>query len=71
MAAYIPGQGDIVAMTFDPRSGHEKKAAARPWLSAKGRLTGEPITKTPESSLFSGVLIFYRPVPDYVLAPRV
>jgi mRNA interferase MazF len=25
MAAYIPKQGDIIAITFDPRSGHEQK----------------------------------------------
>jgi len=25
MAAYIPKQGDIVAITFDPQSGHEQK----------------------------------------------
>lgn len=25
MAAYIPKQGDIIAITFDPQSGHEQK----------------------------------------------
>ncbi len=25
MAVYIPRQGDIIAITFDPRSGHEQK----------------------------------------------
>ena len=25
MAAYIPKQGDIIAVTFDPQSGHEQK----------------------------------------------
>ena len=25
MAAYIPRQGDIIAITFDPQSGHEQK----------------------------------------------
>jgi mRNA interferase MazF len=25
MAVYIPRQGDIIAITFDPRSGHERK----------------------------------------------
>ena len=25
MAAYIPRQGDIIAVTFDPQSGHEQK----------------------------------------------
>ncbi len=25
MTAYIPRQGDIIAITFDPQSGHEQK----------------------------------------------
>ena len=25
MPAYIPEQGDIIAITFDPQSGHEQK----------------------------------------------
>ena len=25
MAAYVPKQGDIIAITFDPQSGHEQK----------------------------------------------
>ncbi|HKK90577.1 MAG TPA: type II toxin-antitoxin system PemK/MazF family toxin [Desulfobacteraceae bacterium] len=25
MAAYVPRQGDIIAITFDPQSGHEQK----------------------------------------------
>lgn len=25
MAAYVPRQGDIIALTFDPQSGHEQK----------------------------------------------
>ena len=25
MAVYIPRQGDIIAITFDPQSGHEQK----------------------------------------------
>lgn len=25
MAAYVPKQGDIIAFTFDPQSGHEQK----------------------------------------------
>lgn len=31
MVAYIPGQGDIVALTFDPQSGHiQKRVLAGP-----------------------------------------
>lgn len=25
MAAYVPGKGDFVALTFDPQSGHEQR----------------------------------------------
>ena len=25
MAAYVPKQGDLIAITFDPQSGHEQK----------------------------------------------
>jgi mRNA interferase MazF len=25
MAAYIPAKGDLIAVTFDPQSGHEQK----------------------------------------------
>jgi len=25
MAVYVPKQGDIIAITFDPQSGHEQK----------------------------------------------
>lgn len=27
MAAYVPQQGDLVALDFDPQSGHEKDIA--------------------------------------------
>ena len=30
MASYIPKQGDIIAITFDPQSGHEQKKGRRP-----------------------------------------
>ena len=37
MAAYIPRQGDIVALTFDPQSGHEQ-TGRRPALVISKRL---------------------------------
>ena len=53
MAAYVPRQGDLVALDFDPQSGHEQ-AGRRPALvvskDAFNKATGMaiccPITKT-------------------------
>jgi mRNA interferase MazF len=53
MAAYIPKQGDIVAITFDPQSGHEQKGRRPAYVVSKdlfNQSTGMaivcPITKT-------------------------
>ncbi|MFP4085007.1 MAG: type II toxin-antitoxin system PemK/MazF family toxin [Desulfonatronovibrio sp.] len=53
MASYIPDQGDIIAITFDPQSGHEQKGR-RPVLVVSKKLFNEstglaivcPITNT-------------------------
>ncbi len=53
MAAYIPKQGDIIAITFDPQSGHEQKGRRPAYVVSKdlfNRSTGMaivcPITNT-------------------------
>ena len=53
MAAYIPRQGDIIAITFDPQSGHEQKGRRPAFVVSKdlfNRSTGLaivcPITNT-------------------------
>lgn len=53
MAAYIPKQGDIIAITFDPQSGHEQRRRRPAYVVSKdlfNRSTGLaivcPITKT-------------------------
>ncbi len=53
MAAYIPKQGDIIAITFDPQSGHEQKGRRPAYVVSKdlfNRGTGMaivcPITNT-------------------------
>ncbi len=59
MAAYIPKQGDLVALTFDPQSGHEQKGR-RPALvvskdafnSGTGMAFCCPITNTDRSVPF-------------------
>jgi len=35
MAAYIPKQGDIIAITFDPQSGHEQKGRRPAFVVSK------------------------------------
>ena len=53
MAAYVPKQGDIIAITFDPQSGHEQKGRHPAFVVSKdlfNRNTGLaivcPITNT-------------------------
>ena len=53
MAAYVPKQGDIIAITFDPQSGHEQKGRRPALVVSKdlfNRSTGLaivcPITST-------------------------
>lgn len=53
MPAYIPKQGDIIAVTFDPQSGHEQKGRRPAFVVSKdlfNRSTGLaivcPVTKT-------------------------
>jgi len=53
MIAYIPRQGDIIAITFDPQSGHEQKGRRPAFVVSKdlfNRSTGLaivcPITNT-------------------------
>jgi mRNA interferase MazF len=35
LAAYIPKQGDIIAITFDPQSGHEQKGRLPAFVVSK------------------------------------
>jgi len=65
MAAYIPGQGDIIAISFDPQSGHEQKGRRPAFVVSKdlfNRSTGLamvcPITKTDRG------LPFHVPIPE-------
>ena len=53
MAAYIPRQGDLIAITFDPHSGHEQKGRRPAFVVSKdlfNRSTGMaivcPVTNT-------------------------
>jgi mRNA interferase MazF len=65
MAAYIPRQGDIIAITFDPQSGHEQKGR-RPALVVSKDLFNEstgmaivcPVTNTKRG------FPFHVPIPE-------
>ena len=64
MAAYIPRQGDIIAITFDPQSGHEQKGRRPAIVVSKdlfNRSTGLafvcPVTNT------EGGFPFHVPIP--------
>lgn len=78
MAPYIPRQGEIISLTFDPQSGHEQKGR-RPALVISKDLFNQstglaivcPITNTNRN------LPFHVPVPEssnvtgYVMAEQV
>lgn len=66
MAAYIPEQGDIIAVTFDPQSGHEQKGRRPALVVSKGlfnRSTGLamvcPLTNTDRN------FPFHVPIPEH------
>ncbi|MDL1974093.1 MAG: type II toxin-antitoxin system PemK/MazF family toxin [Deltaproteobacteria bacterium] len=65
MAVYIPRQGDIIAITFDPQSGHEQKGRRPALVVSKdlfNRSTGLaivcPLTNTERG------FPFHVPVPE-------
>ena len=65
MATYIPRQGDIIAITFDPQSGHEQKGRRPAFVVSKdlfNRGTGMaivcPVTNTKRD------YPFHVPIPE-------
>jgi len=65
MEAYVPKQGDIIAITFDPQSGHEQKGRRAAFVVSKdlfNRSTGLaivcPITNTDRG------FPFHIPIPE-------
>ena len=65
MAAYIPRQGDLVALTFDPQSGHEQKGRRPALVVSKdlfNRSTGLAIV-CPVTNTARGVP-FHVPLPE-------
>lgn len=64
MAAYIPRQGDFIAITFDPQSGHEQKGRRPAYVVSKdlfNRRTGLAIV-CPVTNIDRG-FPFHIPIP--------
>jgi mRNA interferase MazF len=78
MAAYIPRQGDLVSMNFDPQSGHEQKGR-RPALviskDAFNKGTGMaiccPITNTDRSVPFHVPIAGRTSLTGFVMCEQV
>ncbi|PQP33035.1 hypothetical protein C6A36_01345, partial [Desulfobacteraceae bacterium SEEP-SAG10] len=72
MAAYIPKQGDIIAITFDPQSGHEQKGRRPAFVVSKdlfNRSTGLaivcPVTNTERGFPFPRILASSVKFPEW------
>lgn len=78
MAGYVPRQGDLVALDFDPRSGHEQKGR-RPALvvskEAFNRGTGMavccPVTNTDRQVPFHVALAGRTSLTGFVMCEQV
>ena len=78
MAAYIPGQGDVIAITFDPQAGHEQKGR-RPALvvskdlfnSSTGLAIVCPITNTDRGFPFHVLMPKTSKLTGFVMVEQV
>lgn len=78
MAAYTPAKGDLIAVTFDPQSGHEQKGR-RPALVISNDLFNQrtglsivcPITHTKRDIPFHVALPEVGPVTGFVMVEQV
>jgi mRNA interferase MazF len=78
MPAYIPRQGDIIAITFDPQSGHEQKGRRPAFVVSKelfNRSTGLaivcPITNTKCDFPFHVPIPKDRDLTGYIMVEQV
>jgi mRNA interferase MazF len=78
MAAYIPAKGDLIAVTFDPQSGHEQKGR-RPALVVSNDLFNQqtglsivcPITNTKRNIPFHVALPEESSVTGFIMVEQV
>ncbi|MFZ2630944.1 type II toxin-antitoxin system PemK/MazF family toxin [Desulfobacterium sp. N47] len=78
MPAYIPKQGDIIAITFDPQSGHEQKGRRPAFVVSKdlfNRSTGLaivcPITNTKRNFPFHVPIPKGSDLTGYIMVEQV
>lgn len=78
MAAYIPRQGDIIAITFDPQSGHEQKGRRPAFVVSKdlfNRSTGLaivcPVTNTKREYPFHVPILGSGKLTGYIMVEQV
>ncbi len=78
MTTYIPKQGDIIAITFDPQSGHEQKGRRPAYVVSKdlfNRSTGLaivcPITNTDRSFPFHVLIPKDIGVTGFIMVEKV
>ena len=77
MAVYVPAQGDLIALTFDPQSGHEQKGRRPALVISKdlfNRKTGLamacPVTNTRRDIPFHVALPAEVSVTGYVMVEQ-
>jgi mRNA interferase MazF len=78
LASYIPKQGDIIAITFDPQSGHEQKRRRPAFVISKdlfNRSTGLaivcPITNTKRDFPFHVPISKGNDLTGYIMVEQV
>ncbi len=65
MAAYIPRQGDIIAITFNPQSGHEQKGRRPAFVVSK-----DLFNRSTEMAIVCPVTNTIRDYPFHVPIPK-
>jgi len=78
MSNYIPKKGDLIAITFDPQSGHEQKGR-RPALVVSNSIFNQhtgfaivcPITNTNRDSPFHVAIANSKTLTGYVMVEQV
>jgi mRNA interferase MazF len=78
MTVYIPNQGDIVGITFDPQSGHEQKGRGTAFVVSKklfNKNTGIaivcPITNTDREFPFYVSLLESSKISGFIMVEQV
>ncbi|MCK5802939.1 MAG: type II toxin-antitoxin system PemK/MazF family toxin [Lentisphaeria bacterium] len=78
MAAYVPRQGDFIAVTFDPQSGHEQRGRRPGLVVSKDRFnrgTGLaivcPITNTQRNFPFHVPVPIASPLTGFIMVEQV